>query len=311
MSIKDTMVLLLAYGAPLLVIVYVTIIALLTSRNRKSLQASERHYEVLFHLIPEVVVVLHPDGTVKHVNQRARQYVQALNIDIESLASLLDSELQNCIAEQQKLQAYETEINVQEQQRSLLLNAEYITIDDTACVILIITDITEHKLQQQKLQFLAYQDSITKLPNRRYFLDKLEEVLLEAKENNETVALLLVDLDQLQWINDKYGHLIGDETLQFIAELVQKAAGPHGVAARMGGAEFIFCLPSSPTIEEVETLKTYIQYEFARYASRFESASIELHIGASFYPIDGTEGQALIHAADYAMFEIKHQLKNA
>lgn len=306
MSLNDTTVLLLAYGAPLLLFVYVTFVVL--SRQRLQ-QSSDKHYEQLFQLIPEVVVVFDHDWQVKHVNQRALAYFQSLNMDAQQLAILLDDDVQRYIAMQQKLQRYETDL--QEQQRSLLLNADYMTIDNSRCVILMIIDITEQKQQQQELQLLAFHDSITHLPNRRYFLEKLEEALLEAKNKQETVALLLVDLDQLQWINDTYGHLLGDETLRFVAELVQKAAGQHGVAARMGGAEFILYVPNSPSFEEIETIKTNIQYEFNTYAARFDSATIHLHIGVSFYPFDGTEGQALIHVADYAMYENKRLLKNA
>jgi diguanylate cyclase (GGDEF)-like protein len=174
------------------------------------------------------------------------------------------------------------------------------------CIFIVaLQDITVQKMQQEEIAFLAYHDPLTRLPNRRYFHNRLDEALEHANKN-ETLALLLIDMDRFKLLNDTCGHLAGDETLRQVAQILRDCQGEHGLAARMGGDEFVMFIANSPSVREVERLAEQIRHRFADYISKFRLTAVGLSIGCSFYPDDGTEGQALIHSADNAMYEVKH-----
>jgi len=118
--------------------------------------------------------------------------------------------------------------------------------------------------------------------------------------------LLLIDFDNFKLLNDTCGHLAGDEALRQAAQILRDSQGDSGVAARMGGDEFVMYIAGSPSVQSIERLAGDIKRRFGEYVSgKFGLDSVGLSIGCSFYPADGTEGQALINAADNAMYLMK------
>lgn len=191
----------------------------------------------------------------------------------------------------------------------LLLDADYVVVDNELHVLLIIRDITVQKQYQEEIQFLAYHDPLTRLPNRRYFYEKLDEALQAAERNNASLALFLIDLDRIKLLNDTRGHLAGDEALQQAAHIIKETAADRGIAARMGGDEFIMFIGDSPSAHEVRELIQRMQSRFARYLGKYGDIPVGMSVGVSYYPADGQEGQALINIADNAMFEMKRKGK--
>ena len=104
------------------------------------------------------------------------------------------------------------------------------------------TDITETKEAEARLYFLAYHDSLTRLPNRAYLRDALEELIERARTEPVRFAVLYLDLDRFKVINDSLGHTLGDRLLMFIAERLKNVVGDDALIARIGGDEFVLVI---------------------------------------------------------------------
>ena len=189
-------------------------------------------------------------------------------------------------------------------------------------VIALVRDITERKLAEEQIAFLAYHDSLTALPNNRLFKERLKHAIAQAERNNKLLAVMFLDLDRFKLINDTMGHSAGDEMLQIISrrllEAVRKtdsvainANGLNSSVARLGGDEFTIML------EDVDNMQSVI-----RVAERIvesiglpmmlahQEVYISTSIGISMYPEDGKQANEILKFADAAMYHAKNQGRN-
>jgi diguanylate cyclase (GGDEF)-like protein len=279
-------------------------------RKHDFLNLYDKRYEKLFNMNPHAIVLADQHLSVKHANPTAIQMLESLPFAAERLADWLDLALTKDILDRKKISGREIELRYQENQRLMLLvNADYVWVDNEPHTLLILQDITVQKMQQEEITFLAYHDPLTRLPNRRYFHHQLDEALEQARRNGETLALLLIDMDNFKLLNDTCGHLAGDEALQQVAQILRDCQGNSGLAARMGGDEFVMYIANSPSARDIELMAEQIKRKFAEYVSKFGLSSVGLSVGCSFYPVNEAEGQALIHAADRAMYLAKQGRK--
>lgn len=279
----------------------------MTMRKHDFLNLYDKRYEKLFNMNPHAILLVDQNLSVKHANPAAIRMLESLPFASDRPAEWLDPALTRDILDRVKVTGREIELRYEGVKRLVLLvDADHVWVDNEPHTLLILQDITIQKMQQEEITFLAYHDPLTRLPNRRYFHMQLDEALERAGRNGETLALLLIDMDKFKLLNDTCGHLAGDEALQAVARNLRDCQGEHGLAARMGGDEFVMYVAGSPSVSQIERLAGQIRSRFAEYVSRFGLTSVGLSIGFSFYPADGTEGQALIHAADSAMYEAKH-----
>ncbi len=166
------------------------------------------------------------------------------------------------------------------------------------------TDITEHKLAEERIQRVAHNDSLTGLPNRLLFNDRLHQAISLAKRDSRQFALLYLDLDKFKPVNDTLGHTAGDELLQAVAARIRQQVRESDTVARIGGDEFTVILPDIARREEAETVARKI---IAALAAPFQlgrqkrSVEIGASIGIAVYPADAGDADALIKAADAAM----------
>jgi len=232
--------------------------------------------------------------------------LEPLPFSAERLKERLDPELARDLLNRVKISGREIELRHGDQRLVLLVDADYIWADNERHTLLILQDITVQKTQREEIAFLAYHDPLTRLPNRRSFHIRLDEALERTGRSGETLALLLIDIDNFKQLNDTCGHLAGDEALQQLARILRDCQGKTGLAARMGGDEFVMVVADSPSAESIAQLAGEIRTRFAAYVSKFGLDAVGLSIGSSFYPADGTDGQALIQAADNAMYAMKH-----
>ena len=174
------------------------------------------------------------------------------------------------------------------------------------------TELERHVAERtQQLHHLAHHDPLTQLPNRRQLAARLSAALARAAANQQRVALLFVDLDNFKSINDTLGHNFGDRVLQAITERLRTATGARALLARLGGDEFTVLMEDVRSSEEVEeraaALVATLQQPLL-VDGRILSTSAS--IGASLYPDHATDPDALLRAADVALFRAKELGRN-
>ena len=165
----------------------------------------------------------------------------------------------------------------------------------------------QRKDMEAKLQFMAGHDALTRLPNRALFLDRFEVALSLAQRDNHPLALLFVDLNGFKAINDRHGHLCGDEILRESARRLERCVRASDTVTRFGGDEFVVLLQAQKLSRTgVDAIVAKIG-QAIREPIVFEGASISISasIGISCYPDHGSTLDHLINHADKAMYEIK------
>lgn len=186
---------------------------------------------------------------------------------------------------------------------------------DTSGVIVLyegtIEDITERKVAEERVQFLAYYDALTCLPNRSLLQDRIHTALAAARRRKEKVAILFLDLDRFKIINDSLGHSTGDLLLQEVATRLKVWAREQDTVARVGGDEFVVLLTNvgqhaDPGVAAQRIVSALIP----EYSIRGHALSISTSIGISIFPQHGTDGETLIKNADAAMYSAKQKGPN-
>lgn len=186
------------------------------------------------------------------------------------------------------------------------------SLNGNRCFVALVRDITERKLADAKLTRMALYDSLTGLPNRTNFFEKLEFSLAYARRSNLSVALLFVDLDGFKAVNDRMGHAAGDHLLREVARRMQGMVRESDIAARMGGDEFVLLLNNLKRPAEAEAVA---QKLVAALSQPVEYENVMLtqigaSIGIAFFPDNGQTSDSLINEADNAMYRAKAAGKN-
>ena len=174
-----------------------------------------------------------------------------------------------------------------------------------------VRDITERKRSQEMLQYHAFHDLLTELPNRILFNKYLTTALANAKRDCHLMAVLFLDLDRFKNINDTLGHVIGDKLLQAFAKRIKSCLRAGDTVARWGGDEFVILLPHVSEVRDAAKLGERI---LSSLKQPFELDQHTLYakssIGIVIYPQDGRDAEILIKHADAALYRTKKQGRN-
>ncbi len=167
-------------------------------------------------------------------------------------------------------------------------------------------DITERKQTAQRLIEMAEHDALTGLYNRRRFHEELERMLAVGQRHGEQVALLSFDLDGFKAVNDRFGHQAGDRVLVGVAQGVAAIVRRNELLFRLGGDEFAVLVPEARP-EEVMTLAQRVNRSIASQRFDFDDgvASVGVSIGIALFPQHAQTAEALIEAADTALYAAK------
>ncbi|MES9834373.1 MAG: diguanylate cyclase, partial [Candidatus Thiodiazotropha sp. DIVDIV] len=176
----------------------------------------------------------------------------------------------------------------------------------------VLSDITRRKQLEFELETLAYIDKLTKLPNRRYFTDRLSEAVKESETDGKALSVFFLDLDNFKIINDSLGHEIGDHVLRETAWRLQDTLRSDDTVCRLGGDEFTVIIKNVSDKESLASLADMIIQCFAKPIEIVErELRISTSIGIVQFPEDGHNEKELIKNADTAMYAAKHAGKNA
>ncbi|MFD0960523.1 EAL domain-containing protein [Paenibacillus chungangensis] len=173
-------------------------------------------------------------------------------------------------------------------------------------------DITERSKVEKRINYLAYHDELTGLPNRRYFTQHLGKLLESSKNGNSLFAVMFLDLDSFKKINDNLGHNNGDTLLKHVADRLRDCtrATKH-IVSRMGGDEFTILLRDIKNQEEaVQVAKDVMGVFDVPFVVEEYEFYITASIGIALYPQDGSDAETLMKHADMAMYLAKDSGKN-
>jgi diguanylate cyclase (GGDEF)-like protein/PAS domain S-box-containing protein len=174
-----------------------------------------------------------------------------------------------------------------------------------------LVDITDRKVAEEKIQFMAYYDSLTGLPNRTLLQDRLGKALASAKRHKDKVAVLFLDLDRFKNINDSLGHSYGDLLLQELATRLQTWGREQDTVARLGGDEFVIVLSSIKEAADAAVAAERVAHALStEFNLQGRLLTVTCSIGISIYPDHGEDVETLIKHADAAMYSSKEGGRN-
>ncbi len=167
-------------------------------------------------------------------------------------------------------------------------------------------DITERKEVADFLNFQAYHDLLTRLPNRVLFKDRLSVTIFNAQRNNSRFAVMFLDLDRFKVVNDTLGHSLGDRLLQSVAQRLLGCMRSSDTLSRFGGDEFILLFPEVAKVEGVEQIAAkFVDALQQPFYVKGHEIHIGCSIGIAMFPEAGEDMETLIQNADIAMYNAK------
>ncbi|MBF0567801.1 MAG: EAL domain-containing protein [Nitrospirae bacterium] len=207
--------------------------------------------------------------------------------------------------------AYENFWNGKDGSEHLIAWSNTALVDEKSEVTYVIAtgiDITERKLTEQRLQYLSYFDSLTDLPNRTLFYDRLSHVLGHSRRYNQMFALLFLDLDGFKFINNSLGHDMGDMLLKMAASRLPNCVRESDTVAHAGADEFVIILPLLEKVQEASLVAEKILDAFSTpFYLDVHECFISMSIGISIYPDDGDDIDTLLKNSDVAMYQAKNK----
>ncbi|MDJ0681412.1 MAG: EAL domain-containing protein [Xenococcaceae cyanobacterium MO_167.B52] len=290
----------------------------------QALRESEEQFRLTFELAPIGMAITTLNGKFQRVNQAL---CDALDYSQEELLRLSFSDISYSedIEEHQSLEKKLTvgqESAFQIEKRHIAKSGRI--VDTLLKVVIVrnaqgkplhfnnqIVDITERKQMERQLLHDALHDSLTGLPNRALFTDRLEHEIIRAKnQSNYLFAVLFLDLDRFKIVNDSVGHLIGDKLLIQIARRLETCINPTDTVARLGGDEFTILLENIPDVNVATTIAEKI-YQALKHPFNIEgyeiftTASIGIALSSQGYE----QPEAILRDADLTMYTAKEQGK--
>lgn len=174
----------------------------------------------------------------------------------------------------------------------------------------LISQTAELKEKNKVIEYMAYHDGLTDLPNRRWFNEQLLINLDRAKKQHESLAIMYLDLDRFKYINDSLGHIAGDKLLQLVSNRLELNVRSNDLVARVGGDEFIIMLPATDREHALEIAENILDAFKKPYLIDQYELYLTTCIGLSLFPYDGEDASSLLKNADAALYRAKEQGKN-
>ena len=274
-------------------------------KSTEFLQQYDKRYEKLFEMNPDAIFLLDQQFQVRELNPVAKAFLEQHETSFNELYATISQQLKEIVTSGQPMKDVEFTLAFDDYEYDLIMNIDYVSIDLELHTMLIFRNITALKAQQREIEFMAYHDMLTKLPNRRYFYEKIDDILKHARLNEEIITIYVLDINNLKMLNDVIGHKAGDESIQMLANILSKAVGDDGIAARIGGDEFIACINETKSAITPDRFIKYVQNTYHHEVAVFKKIPVGTSIGYSQFPTHGDDIHILAKAADEAMYKMK------
>jgi diguanylate cyclase (GGDEF)-like protein/PAS domain S-box-containing protein len=283
-----------------------------------ALHQSEERFRSLYHDTPSTYLMVIPDGVVRLINrfgQTQLGYEASEVIGLPVLQLLPDddrdkaaTQLSQCTASPGQVFYWELRM-IRKDGALIWMKATARAVYDqegAMAVLMVCEDITERRIAEERIHYLAHHDSLTGLPNRVLMKDRLEQSIAQARRADQPVAILFLDLDGFKHINDSLNHHIGDRLLCAVANRLQDCLRKGDSIARVGGDEFVLVLPA-PTDSQAaaHVARKILDALDDDFAIAGHKLHISASIGISLFPTDGTDTESMQRAADTAMYYAK------
>jgi len=288
--------------------------------KNQALTESEERYRHLLDISPNAVTV-HSDGKFIYINKAAMKLLGAKSPEEligKSVFDVVPSEYHDTA--KKRLKNATSNSPLQPMQYPLIrLDGVKIYVETTLAKIdymgqeaylSVTTDITERRDMEGKLQYMAYYDQLTGLPNRYMLNDYLKKSLARCKRNQQKLAVMFLDLDRFKFINDTEGHDAGDALLTQVKDRLVGAVRESDIVGRIGGDEFIIVLENVEKPQVINIAERIISTFTNPFIIKNQEFYISPSIGISMYPDHAQSGETLIKSADSAMYVAKKRGKN-
>ncbi len=291
-------------------------------RAEKELQASRWQMQRLFEDAPDAIYLVSLDGQILDVNEHAEE---SLGVEREQLRKMSVFDIDPIFTPDMLdglLREIEVEDNRHFESKHRQANGTVFPVDIRVsrcewadqpvllCYVRDISDRKQHELQllenEERLNYLAFHDSLTGLPNRLLFQDRLEHAINLAARHETGVAVFFLDLDRFKNINDSLGHDIGDRVLCRVAERLKKTVRSTDTVGRLGGDEFVILVEDVTDVDSLTHLAQKVKETVQPAISLPEGELfVTTSIGLALYPEDSASAQGLMKYADVAMYKAK------
>ena len=304
---------------------------------QQQLSESERLHRYIVNTSPDIIYILDQDGHFTFINERIESLLGFSKEEIVGkhysfLVHHDDMEQAKYVFNERRIgtraaKNIELRLKCKDDGRSRHFNNRTLPIELSAMGMYtgnsqsissytgtygVARDVTERKIAEETINFQAYHDLLTKLPNRALLRDRLSLAISQAKREDEKLAVMFLDLDRFKNINDSLGHMIGDELLQQVSMRLKECIRAADTLARFGGDEFTLMLPRLHNArDDASKLANKITNILKQpFIVEGHELYVSASIGIALYPQDGTSIDTLIKHADVAMYHVKGQGKN-
>lgn len=294
------------------------------AKNEKALASQKDYLNRIINVSPMLIYTISEEGTYTLVNDKyaylfgytGKEMVgkHALNVTNDKAATHYQLKLHRSILLSGETISYEDQ-QVMPDKSLRWYRVTKQPIKETASgaleILMVATDITEIKQNQEKIQYQAYHDELTGIGNRKLFKTMVEQAIEQTDQQNEGFAVMFLDLDRFKYVNDTFGHDAGDQLLIEVAKRIETVKKDTDYVFRFGGDEFTILSYYKDSRQEVtELAKIIIQTLTKPYTFNGHSFIVTASIGISLYPKHSQSLNELTKYADLSMYQAKQQGKN-